>query len=128
MICRQFYRSTVRRQREDALPPTADLLIGIAIMGVALTGASGINQKLDKFRSNNNLPKRVVAAAKYLGPIRNAADHGRDTDPDVNAVWKIQPSTALKYVYVSVAHSSQLVTRANKAGIFSSSLRFSSEA
>jgi hypothetical protein len=72
-----------------------------ARLGVILTGASGIGQKLDKFRTNNELPKKIVEAAKYLAHVRNAADHGRDIDPDVNAVWKIQKSTALQYVYVA---------------------------
>jgi hypothetical protein len=70
-------------------------------MGVTLTGASGIIQKFDRFRTGNKLPKKIVEASKYLGQIRNAADHGRDTDPDVNAVWKIQATTALEYVFVA---------------------------
>ena len=57
--------------------------------GVNLTGANGISQKLDKFRSGNHLPKKVVEAAKYLAHIRNAADHGVDIDPDVGSVWQI---------------------------------------
>jgi hypothetical protein len=70
-------------------------------LGVNLTGANGINQKLDKFRTGNQLPKKVVEAAKYLGQIRNAADHGVDVDPEVGDIWEIQHSTALQYVYVS---------------------------
>ena len=49
-------------------------------MTVSLTGTNGINQKLDKFQINNELPKKVVEAAKYLGQIRNAADHGVDVN------------------------------------------------
>ncbi len=68
---------------------------------INLTGANGINQKLDKFRPGNHLPKKVVEAAKYLGQVRNAADHGVDVDPDVGHVWQIQQTTALQYVYVA---------------------------
>lgn len=70
-------------------------------MNVSLAGASGITTKLDKFRPGHHLPKKVVEAAKYLGQVRNAADHGRDIDPDVNAVWKIQKGTGIQYVYVA---------------------------
>ena len=70
-------------------------------LNVDLTGANGINQKLDKFRQGNQLPKKVVEAAKYLGQIRNAADHGVDVDPEVGMVWEIQNSTGLQYVYVA---------------------------
>lgn len=68
---------------------------------VNLTGATGLNSKLDKFRVNNVLPKKVVEAGKYLGQVRNAADHGVDVDPDVNAVWRILDSTGMQYVFVA---------------------------
>lgn len=72
-------------------------------LGVSLAGATGINQKLDKFRPGNHLPKKTVEAAKYLGQVRNAADHGVDVDPDVGSVWHIQPSTTVQYVFVACA-------------------------
>lgn len=70
-------------------------------LGVSLVGANGIGQKLDKFRVGQKLPKKIIEAAKYLGQVRNAADHGRDIDPDVNSVWTIQKSTGLQFVYVA---------------------------
>lgn len=69
--------------------------------GVSLVGSAGLGQKIEKFRSVA-LPKKIVEAGKYLVQVRNAADHGRDVDPDVNAVWIIQPKTATNYVYVAV--------------------------
>ena len=72
-------------------------------LGVSLVGASGIGQKLDRFRPGNHLPKKTVEAAKYLGQVRNAADHGVDADPDVGAVWHIQRSTGVHYVLVACA-------------------------
>ena len=70
-------------------------------MNVNISGATGINSKLDKFRTNNSLPKKLVESGKYLGQIRNAADHGVDIDPDVGAVWHILESTGVQYVFVA---------------------------
>jgi hypothetical protein len=70
-------------------------------MGVNLAGTNGINQKLEKFRVGEKLPKKIVESGKYLGQIRNAADHGVDIDPEVSAVWRIQDDTGLLYVYVT---------------------------
>lgn len=69
-------------------------------MGVSLDGATGICTKMEKFRVGDKLPKKIVEAGKYLAQIRNAADHGVDVDPDVNAVWHIQDHSGLLYVYV----------------------------
>lgn len=79
--------------------------------GVSLAGASGIGQKLEKFRAGNHLPKKTVEAAKYLAQVRNAADHGLDVDPDVRAVWSIQPSTGIQYVFVACAFISAALER-----------------
>ncbi len=68
---------------------------------VSLTGATGLNSRLDKFRPQNILPKKVVEAGKYLGQVRNAADHGVDVDSDVDAVWHILESTGIQYVFVA---------------------------
>lgn len=67
-------------------------------MSVSLAGASGINQKLDKFRTDDKLPKAIVQASKYIGQVRNAAGHGKD--PDIDANWKIQSSTGIEMVCV----------------------------
>ena len=81
-------------------------------MTVSLTGTNGINQKLDKFRINNELPKKVVEAAKYLGQIRNAADHGVDVDPEVQCIlWRIQETTGYQYVLVSCSFISAALMR-----------------
>lgn len=68
---------------------------------VDLSGATGLTSKMDKFRTNNVLPKKIVEAGKYLGQIRNAADHGVDVDPDVGAVWRILDHTGVQYVFVA---------------------------
>jgi hypothetical protein len=80
-------------------------------LGVSRVGASGISQKLDKFRPGNHLPKKTVEAAKYLGQVRNAADHGVDVDPDVGAVWHIQRATGVQYVFVACSFIASALER-----------------
>lgn len=69
--------------------------------GVNLAAATGLNSRLDRFRTNNVLPKKIVESGKYLGQVRNAADHGVDVDPDVGAVWQILESTGIQYIFVA---------------------------
>lgn len=70
---------------------------------ISLAGATGITQKLDKFRPGNHLPKKILEAAKYLAQVRNAADHGVDIDPDVGKVWKIREETGTIFVLAACA-------------------------
>ena len=70
-------------------------------MTVNLAGATGINSKLDKFKPGNKLPKKIAESGKFLGHIRNAADHGIDTD--IGSSWTIQSSTGLNYVQVAIS-------------------------
>ena len=87
-------------------------------MNVTLDGATGLNSRLDKFRTNNNLPKKVVEAGKYLGQIRNAADHGVDIDTDVGAVWRILKSTGIQYVFVACSFIKACGAREKNEGFF----------
>jgi hypothetical protein len=57
--------------------------------------------KIIKSYGHFNGPAGLVEAAKYLGQVRNAADHGVDIDTDVNDVWHILESTGLQYVFVA---------------------------
>jgi len=68
-------------------------------MQVNISGATGINAKLEKLRTAGKLPKKLFNAGKYLGHIRNAADHGIDND--ISASWRIREDTGLNYVYVA---------------------------
>lgn len=70
-----------------------------ARQGVNLASAPGINAKLDKFAQANKIPKKLVQVGKYLGTVRNAADHG--VDPEVGVSWVIRDTTGLEYVFVS---------------------------
>jgi hypothetical protein len=68
-------------------------------IGVNLAGATGINAKLDRVDQAGGLPKKLVFVGKYLGHVRNAADHG--VDPEVGASWTIRSSTGTEYVLVA---------------------------
>lgn len=79
---------------------TESYLDGLASrLGVNLAGATGINSKLDRFAQGNNLPRKLIQVGKYLGHIRNAADHG--IDEEVGASWTIRGPTGLEYVFVA---------------------------
>jgi hypothetical protein len=47
------------------------------------------------------LPKKLSFNAKYLGHVRNGADHG--VDSEVAAAWSIQESTGINYVFVAMS-------------------------
>jgi hypothetical protein len=67
-------------------------------LGVNVAGATGLNSKLNRF-SDGQIPKKVKSMGKYLGDVRNAADHG--VDADVGQPWTIRPATGVEFVYVS---------------------------
>jgi len=69
-------------------------------MGVILTGATGIIEKLNKFANPRRLPRKLIHIGSYLGSIRNAADHGPDADIN-NASWQVRDATGLEYVFVA---------------------------
>jgi hypothetical protein len=68
---------------------------------VNLVGATGLNAKLDRYDQAGVLPKKIIFNGKYLGHVRNAADHG--VDQEINQPWTIQQLTGLNYVYVALA-------------------------
>lgn len=71
-----------------------------ARLNVALAGANGIIEKLNRFANPRRLPRKLVQVGTYLGGIRNAADHG--PDPDINnGSWQIRDATGLEYVFVA---------------------------
>jgi hypothetical protein len=68
-------------------------------VGVNLSGAHGINAKLARLETAGTLPMKLISMGKYLGHLRNAADHGVDTD--VGAAWTIREATGTEYVLVA---------------------------
>lgn len=80
-----------------------------AHMGIGLEGATGINAKADRLGPQLNTKHRNII--KYLGHIRNAADHG--IDPDIGSSWEISPSSAIEYVHISISAIKSIVNLIN---------------
>jgi hypothetical protein len=67
---------------------------------VNIQGAQGINSKGDKLEQAGHLKKGHKYMVKYLGHIRNAADHG--IDPEIGCQWTICDATAIEYVHITL--------------------------
>lgn len=76
-----------------------------AHMGTGLIGANGINTKVDRFA--NQLNSKHKNMLKYLGHIRNAADHG--IDPEIGNAWDISAESATEYVHISISTIKSIV-------------------
>ncbi len=44
-------------------------------------------------------PNKLLNVSKYVGHVRNAADHG--ADPEIGAPWEISAQTGRNYVFVA---------------------------
>lgn len=76
-------------------------LVGLAAdpaVTVNLSGAHGINSKISRLKQASKITSKIEDVCKWLGAIRNAADHG--IDPDVGHPWEIGNRTADLYPYV----------------------------
>jgi hypothetical protein len=69
-------------------------------LGVNIIGATGINSKVDKF-TTTYLSTKQKNMLKYLGHVRNAADHG--VDAEIGSSWDISRETANEYVFVAIS-------------------------
>jgi len=78
---------------------------------VNIQNADGINAKVDRLAQANHLTTKHKFMLKYLGHVRNAADHG--TDPEIKRVWEISQTTAIEYVHVAQSLISDLVAFLN---------------
>ncbi len=67
--------------------------------GTNIVGANGVNAKMDRLVQAGHYPSKLHNVCKYLGHIRNAADHGADTD--IGAPWDISTQTGRNYVFVA---------------------------
>lgn len=79
--------------------------------GVNIQGANGINAKVDRLATSGNLKTKHKFMLKYLGHVRNAADHG--TDPEIGQAWEISESTAIEYVHVAQTVIADIVAYLN---------------
>jgi hypothetical protein len=76
---------------------------------VDVSTKAGINSKADELSQNGKLPKKLLNVSKYLGHIRNAADHG--IDAEIGAPWIIRPATGLEYVFVACSFIAAVIER-----------------
>lgn len=68
---------------------------------INLSGASGIGSKIDRFAQAAFLPAKVQAIGRYLGQVRNAADHGIDSA--IGESWAIRPHSAHEYTSIAMS-------------------------
>ncbi|MGH2533811.1 MAG: hypothetical protein ACRDJW_16080 [Thermomicrobiales bacterium] len=70
-------------------------------LSIGLAGKTGINSKIDEIKRLNTpkMPGKLANVGKYLGHVRNAADHGND--PEIHAPWSIRDATGVEYVFVA---------------------------
>ena len=69
-------------------------------LAVNVASAPGLGAKLAAIDNAGHLPKKLVAVGRYLGQVRNAADHG--VDPDISRAWSIRDGTGEDYLRVAI--------------------------
>jgi hypothetical protein len=79
--------------------------------GVNIRGATGINAKAEQIANDSKLTKKHLNMLKYLGHVRNAADHG--TDSEIGRAWEISQNTAIEYVHVAMSVITDIVAHLN---------------
>jgi hypothetical protein len=77
--------------------------------GVNIINSNGINAKADRIAQAGNLTDKHKFVIKYIGHVRNAADHG--IDQAIGRTWDINISTAIETVNVSLTMISSIVNR-----------------
>ena len=120
--------------REEVLVPLANALVqsranaGDAVRGAAnavesllehsaaeaganVANAHGVTAKVQRYLDVNAIPPKLGAVGRYLGNVRNGADHG--VDPDVGAAWTITPETGVQYVFVACSFVASVVDHLN---------------
>lgn len=70
-----------------------------ALRNVNIQNANGINAKTERLAQTNHLATKHKFILKYLGHVRNAADHGIDSE--IGQAWEISQNTAIEYVHVA---------------------------
>jgi hypothetical protein len=70
-------------------------------LNINLAGKNGIHSKVDEIRKVNPrvMPNKLSKVGVYLGTIRNAADHGIDSE--IGTQWEIRESTGIEFVVVA---------------------------
>ena len=72
-----------------------------------IANAHGTNAIMSCLVRAGHYPKKLENVCKYLGHVRNAADHGIDTE--IGAPWDVSERTGRNYVFVAVAFIRSMV-------------------
>lgn len=76
-----------------------------------IVGANGINAKMDRLRQAGHYPPKLLNVCKYVGHVRNAADHGADAD--IGAPWDVTAQTGRNYVFVAAMLIRSMISHRN---------------
>ncbi len=79
--------------------------------GVNVQNATGINSKADVLANAGHMLSKHKFMVKYLGHIRNAADHG--VDAEIGDQWAVSSNTAIEFVHVAQSLISAIVAHIN---------------
>jgi hypothetical protein len=82
-----------------------------AVRGVNVASSPGVNAKADALANAHFLTTKHKFVLKYLGHVRNAADHG--TDPEIGQVWQISQNTPVEFVHVALTAIGDLIEHLN---------------
>lgn len=77
-------------------------------VGTNVSTNHGINAKASTLHTAGHLPKKLLNVSKYLGHVRNAADHG--VDPDIGQAWVVTENTGRQYVGVACSFIEAVVS------------------
>lgn len=75
--------------------------------GTNIANANGINAKMSRLVEARHYPKKLENVCKYLGHVRNAADHG--SDAEIGAPWDVSELTGRNYIFVAVVFIRSMV-------------------
>lgn len=67
-------------------------------VSISMNGANGINAKVEKLKQSGKISTKQYNISKYIGHLRNAADHG--IDAEIQGEWIITPETSKIYLSV----------------------------
>ncbi len=68
---------------------------------VNIVGADGVNAKVERLKNDGKINKKYYNISKYIGHVRNAADHGLDSE--ISDEWRISSETAHNYMKVALS-------------------------
>lgn len=77
--------------------------------GTDIANANGINAKMDRLVQAGHYPAKLQNVCKYIGHLRNAADHG--VDADIGATWDITAQTGRNYIFVATSFIRSMIGR-----------------